>query len=393
MANQMKLRRRVTLSIGVVSLAILICAFFFVFNPLGLGPEPETVLAPVFFESPARDLSALELLVDGGEAFDRILEGIDSAKSTIYIQTYIWKDDDIGRQVTERLLAAERRGVRVTVSKDVLGTVFELGDMLQGKPSPVYTKTGLLGRDNIVVKTDIFADTDHSKYFVFDESKAIFGGMNIADEYHAEWHDYMALIGVKRWAAAFSDRLVRGTMWPVRSPAVVAVNDQTATEIRTALIEMLDHARRSVIIEHAYFSDDQVIEAVIRATNRGIKVDVVLPKEPDTHVYANLVTINRLLELGKRGTLRIFLYPQMTHAKVVLTDGAIAAVGSANLTPRSMRTSKEVTLFVHGAPDARFIRELRERLEADIAGSELVSEPFDLSFTDKIQAAIGKYVW
>jgi cardiolipin synthase len=383
---------RVKRIIGTASLAILVSAFFFVFNPLGLGPEPETVLAPVFFEDPARDLSGLELLVDGREAFGRVLEAIDSAESTIYIQTYIWKDDDIGRQVTEGLLRAAERGVQVTVSKDVLGTVFELVDMLRGRPSPVYTEEGLLGRDNVVVKTDIFADTDHSKYFIFDEGIAIFGGMNIADEYHTEWHDYMALIGVKRWAAAFSDRVVRGTKWPVRSPAVVAVNDQAATEIRTALIEMLDNARESVIIEHAYFSDDRVIEAVIRAAHRGVEVAVILPKEPDTHIYANLVTINKLLD-GNRGPLNIYLYPRMTHAKVILTDGAIAAVGSANLTPRSMRTSKEVTLFVHGAPDARFIRELRDRLMVDIAESELVSEPFDLSFADKIQAVVGKYVW
>ncbi len=91
--------------------------------------------------------------------------------------------------------------------------------------------------------------------------------------------------------------------------------------------------------------------------------------------------------------MRILLYPQMTHAKVILTDGAIAAVGSANLTPRSMRTSMEVTLFVNGAPDTGFIRELRERLEVDIAESVLVSRPFELSFYDELKAVVGKYVW
>jgi phosphatidylserine/phosphatidylglycerophosphate/cardiolipin synthase-like enzyme len=38
----------------------------------------------------------------------------------------------------------------------------------------------------------------------------------------------------------------------------------------------------------------------------------------------------------------------MSHAKVILTDGRIVAVGSANLTARSLLTSKEITLFVHG---------------------------------------------
>jgi cardiolipin synthase len=375
-----------------IFLALLISLFFFIFNPLGLGPEPDSVLAPEFFDRPAPDLRGLDLLIDGEEAFAKILEAIDSAESSIFVQTYIWKDDVIGRLVADRLKEAAARGVQVTVRKDVLGTVFEFVDMLKGKPSPVYTKSGLRGHDNIAVKTDVSADTDHSKYFVVDESVAIFGGMNIADEYHKDWHDYMALVGTSRWAKAFADKVIHGAPWPVRGPAVVAVNDRHQTEIRRATLEMLDHAKTSVIIEHAYFSDDQVVEAVIRAAKRGIDVDVVLPKEPDTHIYANLATINRLLGSGA-DSMRILLYPRMTHAKVILADGTIAAVGSANLTPRSMRTSMEVTLFVNGAPDTRFIRELREQLEADIAECELVSGPFELSLWGKIKAVVGKYVW
>ncbi len=389
----MKIGRRTKFVVITVLLAFLVAAFFFVFNPLGLGPEPDSVLAPEFFGHPAEDLSGLELLIDGEEAFDRVVAAIDSAESAVFVQTYIWKDDVIGRLVADRLKEAAKRGVQVTVRKDVLGTVFELGDMLTGKTSPVYTKDGLRGHDNINVRTDISADTDHSKYFVVDESVAIFGGMNIADEYHTDWHDYMALVGTKRWAKAFADKVIHEVPWPVPGPAVVAVNDRNATEIRTATIEMLDHAKESIIIEHAYFSDDQVIEAVVRAARRGIEVDVVLPKEPDTHVFANLATINRLLEFGASDVLRILLYPQMTHAKVILTDGGIAAVGSANLTPRSMRTSMEVTLFVNGAPDTGFIRKLRERLEADIAECELVTRPFELSLWGKVQAVVGKYVW
>ena len=389
----MKIGKRTKFAVVAVLVALLIAAVFFVFNPLGLGPEPESVLAPEFFDHPAHDLSGLELLIDGKEAFERVVEAIDAAESSIFVQTYIWKDDVIGRLVADRLKQAAKRGVQVTVRKDVLGTVFELGDMLAGKPSPVYTKSGLRGHDNIDVKTELSADTDHSKYFVVDESVAVFGGMNIADEYHTEWHDYMALVGTKRWTKAFADKVIHGRSWPVAGPAVVAVNDRNGTEIRTATIEMLDQARESIIIEHAYFSDDQVIEAVGRAARRGVEVDVVLPKEPDTHIFANLATINRLLEIGASDALRILLYPEMTHAKVILTDGTIAAVGSANLTPRSMRTSMEVTLFVNGAPETGFIRELRERLEADIAESELVSQPFELSFYDKVQAVVGKYVW
>jgi len=376
-----------------LTLAILTAAVIFVFNPLGLGPEPETVLSLSFFDTSAQDLSQLDLLVDGKEAFREILEAIDDARFSIFVQIFIWKDDDIGRRIVSGLKAAADRGVKVTVRKDVLGTFFEFGDMVKGKMSPVFTQAGLREYENIDVDVDVFADTDHSKYFIVDDCLTIFGGMNISEEYYSQWHDYMVLIRSRQWTTSFKDVVMKSFPWPNPSPFVVAVNDRRATEIRTALIQMIDNASESLIIEHAYFSDGKMIDAVRRAVQRGITVQIILPKKPDTHGYANMATINRLLDSGSETNLSIFLYPHMSHAKVVLTDGEIAAVGSANLTPRSMRTSREVTLFVHGSRDDPFIKKLRQRLHADIGKSERVKAPFKLNFTRRVKGVVGKYVW
>jgi len=390
----MTMTKKVSIFSGILALLLMAALlFFFVFNPLGLGPEPAAVLSPEFFANPAQDLSELELLVDGKEAFNEIFAAIDSAESSVYIQTYIWKDDGTGQAVVAKLKAAADRGVRVTVSKDMLGTFFELGDMLRGKPSPVFTRTGLKGHQNIAVDTDLSADTDHSKYFIFDERSVIFGGMNIADEYHLQWHDYMVLLGGKAWTDAFTNKVLKQVPWPRSSALVLTVNNSKATEIRTATLEIIDNATESVVIEHAYFSDDKVIEAVKRAAARGVRVEVILPKIPDTHLYANLATINRLLDSESGKVPRILLYPHMSHAKVIMTDGRIVAIGSANLTPRSMLTSKEITLFVHGASTAPFLRKLRVQLEADMAVSEEVVKPFELGPLEKVKALVGKYVW
>jgi cardiolipin synthase len=374
-------------------LVILTVAGVFVFNPMGLGPEPDTVLSRDFFTTSARDLSQLELLVDGEAAFDEILKAIHGARSSIFVQIFIWKDDTMGRRIVDGLKAAADQGVKVMVRKDVLGTFFELGDMVKGKMSPVFTKAGLRGYENIEVNVDVFADTDHSKYFIVDERLAIFGGMNISEEYYSQWHDYMVLIRSRQWTTSFTDLVMKSLPWPNPAPFVVAVNDRRATEIRTALIQMIDNAKENLIIEHAYFSDDKIIEAVCRAAQRGITIKIILPKAPDTHGCANMVTMNRLLDTGPETNLSIFLYPHMSHAKVVLCDGEIAAVGSANLTPRSMRTSREVTLFVHGSRDDPFIKNLRQRLHADIDKSEPVMVPFKLSLTQKVKGVVGKYVW
>jgi len=152
-------------------LVTLFAVVRFFFNSFRIGPEPDTVLPGAFFSMPKKDAERLKLLVDGAAAFDKILQVIDAAQSSVHIQTYIWKDDDIGRQVVTKLKAAANRGVKVTVHKDALGTAFELMDMLKGRPSPVFTKSGLRDYKNIDVKVDIFADTDHSKYFIVDHKE------------------------------------------------------------------------------------------------------------------------------------------------------------------------------------------------------------------------------
>ena len=377
----------------ILAFLLMIALFLFIFNPLGLGPEPATVLSPEFFANPMQDTNEIELLVNGKEAFDKIFAAIDSAESSIYIQTYIWKNDGTGKAVVAKLKDAANRAVRVTVSKDMLGTFFELGEMLKGNPSPVFTKAGLKGHKNICVDTDLFADTDHSKYYIFDERSVIFGGMNIAYEYHMQWHDYMVLLRGKAWTEAFTNKVLKQFRWPSSSPLVLTVNNRHSTEIRTATLSIIENAKKSVVIEHAYFSDDKVIEAIKKAAARGVRVEIILPKVPDTHLYANMATINRLLDAEPGKVPRVLLFPHMSHAKVMMTDGQIVAIGSANLTPRSMLTSKETTLFLHAVSTSPFIRKLRAQLEANMTVCEEVVKPFKLSSMEKIKAVVGKYVW
>jgi cardiolipin synthase len=383
-------KRLIVFALGAVILAY---AFNFIFNPFGLGPEPQEVLPDSFFTEPAKDLSYLELIVDGREAVDKIRQELINAQSSVFIQIYIWKDDNIGRRLANNLKSLADKEVKVTVRKDMLGTFFELGDTIRGRPSPVFASDGVKGHANIDVQTDIMADTDHSKYFIVDDRMTAFGGMNVADEYHLDWHDYMVMIHDSQWTEAFKRKVLYSQPWPQPSPFTITVNDRKASEIRTAFVQMIDNAKKRIVIEHAYFSDDKIIEALERAAGRGVHIDLILPEEPDTHLYANMVTINRLLSLQPKGTVKVFLYPRMSHAKVALVDGVIASVGSANLTSRSMRRSREVTLFVHGMPDALFIERLRDQLEDDMNQSKQFAGHFELGLLEHVMAIAGKYTW
>jgi hypothetical protein len=58
-----------------------------------------------------------------------------------------------------------------------------------------------------------------------------------------------------------------------------------------------------------------------------------------------------------------------------------------------MLTSKELTVFVHGTKDDPFISKLCRQLAADISKCQQVLAPFELSFSEKIMAVAGKYIW
>ncbi len=69
----------------------------------------------------------MNLLVDGKEGFGKIIQNIEEAKHSILIQMFIWKNDEIGIKIGRKLLEAAERGVSITIYKDCLGSIFEIG--------------------------------------------------------------------------------------------------------------------------------------------------------------------------------------------------------------------------------------------------------------------------
>ncbi|MFN9210649.1 MAG: phospholipase D-like domain-containing protein, partial [Betaproteobacteria bacterium] len=63
----------------------------------------------------------VQLLVGGDDYFPALLAAIEAAARSIWLETYIFADDRIGRRVLDALEAAASRGVRVTLVIDGFG--------------------------------------------------------------------------------------------------------------------------------------------------------------------------------------------------------------------------------------------------------------------------------
>lgn len=368
-------------------------ALVFFYRPFSLGPEPGAALPESFFEPPTGPPPGLRLLYGGEEAFEAIFEIIGKAERSITVQTFIWEMDEVGARMAEALLAAADRGARVVIRKDMTGAYFEAQAMWRKGTRPALLDPRIRRGPNIDVRMNLLGSADHSKYYIADGRRAVFGGMNITDNCRLRWRDYMVMIESAEWAAAFEEKVLNDEEWPEGAPFRILTNSRRALEIKPALSRALGQARESVILDHAYFSGEPMISAVVAAARRGVKVTLILPRAPDTHGPANRATVNRLLASCPAERLEVHLYPRMSHAKAALIDGAIAFVGSANLTHRSMRRSRETVLAFHGRPDDPFIAKLREKMLEAIGQSERVTAPFELGAVERARALAGKYTW
>jgi putative cardiolipin synthase len=139
-------------------------------------------------------LSGFRLLPEGETSFDARIALARRAQKSLDVQYYLIQDDDLGRQFLRELRDAARRGVRVRLLVDDLYTAGEdpLFAGLAAYPgvevrlfNPLPSRAGSFGR-RILFSLHEFGRINHrmhNKLFIADNSFAVSGGRNIAEEY------------------------------------------------------------------------------------------------------------------------------------------------------------------------------------------------------------------
>lgn len=122
----------------------------------------------------------VQLLPDGELAFREVTAALHSAREEILVETYILRDDRIGTSVQEALSAAARRGVRVCVLADAVGSL-ATAEAFWGAFESDGVQVRLFHRFRHL-PLEILR-RDHRKIVVIDRQVAFTGGMNIGEEY------------------------------------------------------------------------------------------------------------------------------------------------------------------------------------------------------------------
>ena len=166
--------------------------------------------------------------------------------------------------------------------------------------------------------------------------------------------------------------LETSTPWPPEDRAIESSTvqlvpsgpDQAEDTVYTLLISSCFAAQTRILAVSPYFVPDATLQmALTLAARRGIAVDLILPRQSN-HRLADMARHAALRELAASGA-RVWLVPEMVHAKAMVIDGEFALSGTANLDERSLFLNYELMVAFYKPADvqqfAAWIERLRER--------------------------------
>ena len=148
-----------------------------------------------------------------------------------------------------------------------------------------------------------------------------------------------------------------------RRVAIVQRIPKVCPEImREAYIAALDAAERKVQIINPYFTPTrEVRNAIKRAAERGVRVEIMIPGKSDISFTpdAGFYIANKLRKAGAH----IYVFNGgFHHSKIMMVDERFCTVGSTNLNSRSLHYDYEINAFYSGfAYYCRVGRSISER--------------------------------
>ena len=337
--------------------------------------------------------SNVKLVRGGREYFDLLKRVIDEARESIHLQTYIYDDDETGKEIAERLVLASQRGVAVYLLADGYAS-----QSLSSSFIKYIRDAGI----NFRFFEPIFRSKDfyfgrrlHHKILVADARCAVVGGINISNRYNdwkgePAWLDFavyvegeiakeLCILCNKTWRGfprkmdpAFCEPKATDSVPEATQGSLVRMrrNDwvRAKKQISSSYMEVIRNSKKEIIILCSYFlPGHEIRNQLIRAARRGVSVkvivagpsDVKIAKEAERFIYKELLENN----------IEVYEYQKtVLHGKIMVCDRKFLTIGSYNVNNISAYASIELNLDVY---DEELAAQTTDLLKT-IAGDESV---------------------
>ncbi len=355
----------------------------------------------------------LTLLKDGKTTFEAIFSALEGAERQIHLQYYIFEDGELADRLLQLFERKIAHNVKIRMIYDGFGS-FSLSKSYLDK----LTTIGVEVYPFLPFKFGRFLSSinyrNHRKIIVVDGHIAFTGGINISDKYLkgdpalGKWHDMH--LGLEGQAARHLDYVFAmdwylvsqitikqlpnlDTTIPSNKGQLVQIvsggPDDDFPSLEQAYFTIINNAVRYLYITNPYIIPGQAIMQALQTLARsGVDVRLMISENADNRIV-NWSVRSYFGPLLKSG-IKIYLFPDgFLHSKIIISDDAVATIGTANLDDRSFEQNYEVNAIIYDEP---FTQLLKADFLEDANVSKILSyhEHLERSYSDKLKEGFGK---
>ena len=317
------------------------------------------------------------LIILPDETSQPILDAIAGAKKSLRVKMFVYSDPDLLKAV----IAAHHRGVKVRV---MLNPARRDGADDNKAARAALNKAGIELADS----NPDFGIT-HEKSMVVDDAVAYVKSLNWATRNLTETRDYAIVTShaheVAEISACFEADWKREKFDPGADPHLI----WCPLNGRERIVRFIDSAKHTLFVQNERYQDAVIIERLVRAKERGVKVHV-MARPPHTLKKEKLIEgVGGMRIMDDVGIKIHKLKHLKLHGKMLLADGLRAIVGSINLAPGSFDDRRELAIEAH---DDEIVERLHKVAKHDWENShplDLTDEGLIADLEDRLADGVG----
>ena len=308
--------------------------------------------------------SGPHLIVEPDDGLDPVRQFIESAQSSLLVKQFTFTDETLVGAVVDRKLA----GVDVRV---MLNAARSGGDRANDETYERFRSAGI----DVQWANPKFYVT-HEKSIVVDGTAALVATFNLCEKYFTRTRDYGVITHDSRDVAqiveVFEADWNHADWEPTYRHGLLWSNSNS----RLHMAQFIDAATHRLDVQHPKFVDAVILDRLIEAAHRGVKVHVLcggrhgISDWDVLDTFASLRTLRRFgVKVHKQKNLRV-------HAKLIIADDERALVGSMNIDRSAFDLRRELGVTTD---DPTVVARLKSVFDADWELSHQYSPPDPLN--------------
>jgi phosphatidylserine/phosphatidylglycerophosphate/cardiolipin synthase-like enzyme len=284
-----------------------------------------------------------------------VLDAIHAATKSVRIKMFAFSH----RPLLEAVVAAHRRGVDVKV---MLNPERRDGETDNDAARETLQQFGIEVRES-----NPAFDLTHEKSMVVDDEHAFVESLNWTEENFTLTRDYAVVTPSAYEVAEIIDCFEADWAREDFDPGTGAHLIWCPSNGRHRIADFIDQAEHTLFLQNERYQDPVIIERLVRAAHRGVKVHVMARAAHHLKDGKLVEGVSGMRILDDVGIKIHRLKHMKLHAKMILADHERAVVGSINFSPGSFDHRRELAIEV---TDHEITKRLNEVAHHDWKHSE-----------------------